>query len=796
MKTITAIFLTELRGNLSLIIGLLCLIAVHCFMQTIWITNGNLTIPYAVETLIMLLIGIMIIKSLWRDAPFRRERFLATRPSRLSHTFLGKYAAFVTVVALPLASVEWIKSKYFFFGFSQQLAAASQNFLLFAAIIAALFPCVWWLHNKKSIVLFIVCVALTFAANHYYQGQKPQAWKGSTHLGIPYSHFMLMIFFTCFAVLANLRFVKLVKIPTILSCLLIGLIVTISMIATVKMVTFHNQNKEASRLKIFEFLAERYSANYNHRKYGYIQIAMPNQSQKHHLVSNYIVGICINKKNFTTWYQDRTNIYDSLTATIQERYANANDDRPYETPRMRNMPIAVPWEILQTKTNDIEFELEQSYERWEIALDLPLIAGSHESEGTISCCVSEHFQKARGSNYFNMLNQGLTIAFTQNRPFSRLWTLNDKDQHYRIKIYEPKTGKLYQPSRLITRASTLSNIQHELYSDIKERKYPDVVRFSSDSRILILKLRNEASNYYQWKSNEPVHMELMNDMYYSSTPQENQDSISLTQWLTSNPAPTSSAPVAEREDWVNRVIHYAKTHSRAMDFHHTTAEFKSAHHTHAAIFAKAHAEGRLTEELKDFQFCKSYPKDILKTYPSLAYDKNIIARYRLGNHPQELADAARKMIRLGTGGLYLSVCIAMPEKIGLTDEEWIEYFTLHECAELYEALESKGLIAERYNYISEEFIKRSRRYDLVLARNHPDALPWFRDFALNKSEDHNIYEIHQLILTYFEPSIKPVTKASDFEQYKLDVREWFLAQKIEDFRFDSKKQKYILTPKP
>jgi hypothetical protein len=138
----------------------------------------------------------------------------------------------------------------------------------------------------------------------------------------------------------------------------------------------------------------------------------------------------------------------------------------------------------------------------------------------------------------------------------------------------------------------------------------------------------------------------------------------------------------------------------------------------------------------------------------------------------------------------------MPEKIGLTDEEWIEYFTLHECAELYEALESKGLIAERYNYISEEFIKRSRRYDLVLARNHPDALPWFRDFALNKSEDHNIYEIHQLILTYFEPSIKPVTKASDFEQYKLDVREWFLAQKNEDFRFDSKKQKYILTPKP
>jgi hypothetical protein len=794
MKTIRAIYLTELRGNISLIIGLLCLIAVHCFMQTVWITNSNMTIPYAVETLIMLLTGILIIKSLWRDAPLRRERFLATRPSRLFHTFLGKYAAFLTVVALPLACAEWLKSHYFFFGFSQQVAAATQNFILFAAIIAALFPCVWWMHNKKSTSILIVCVALTFAANHYYHGQKPQAWKGATHLGIPYSHFMLIIFFTCFAALANLRIVKSVKIPTILSCILIGLISTISMATAVKMTTLHYRNHESIRLNICQLNSERYATNYNNRKYGTIQITLPKKSQNPQLTTNH-ARLIINKKDYTSWYQDR-NVYDSLFPAIRERYENANEPQRYESERTYNIPTAVPWEILQRKTNEIEFMIEQSVDRWEIALDLPLIAGAYASNGTISCFVAEQLQKGRGANRFNNTNQGLNFVVTRNKPFTPLWTFHDKDQHYRIQIYEPQTGKIYQTRGLPKRASALSNMQHDLYSDIKDENYPDVIRFSPDSRIIILKLRNEGKNYYEWKSSEPVLMELTNEMYYSPARQENQDSISLTQWLKSNPAPAITAPQSDCEDWVTRVIDYAKTHSLAMDFHRTTEEFRSAHRTHAAIFAKAHAEGRLTEELKDSQFCRSYPKDILKIHPSLAYDKNIIDSYWRGNLPQELADAARKMIRLGTGGKYLSVCIAMPEKIGLTEEEWREYFSLYESAELYQALANKRLIAEDNNFLSEEYVKRTQRYDLALACNHPDALKWFRDYVINNSKDQHIYQIRQWIIDYFEPTVKPITNASDFKQQIVDTRKWFLAQKIEDFRFDSKKRKYILTPKP
>jgi hypothetical protein len=156
-----------------------------------------------------------------------------------------------------------------------------------------------------------------------------------------------------------------------------------------------------------------------------------------------------------------------------------------------------------------------------------------------------------------------------------------------------------------------------------------------------------------------------------------------------------------------------------------------------------------------------------------------------------------------------AILLAVPQEIGLTEAEWLEYFRLNPEPEVYNALVGKVVTRERLDRAVDEILKSFRvqprtafispGLDLALARGRREAPRWLKEdfearIAASPGGHKSTAASHRHLETYFDPPKVDMPK-DPFGAMDKKV-EWFLAIDPDRFVFDPATRKYQLRNDP
>lgn len=511
MKIIRAIFLAELRGHRALALGIVTLLGLQGMLQTHWIYDATPMISLSVQAILALLCVLLLSKSLWHDAPLRKERYLATRPTNLLRLYLGKYAAFLAVIAVPSALVEFFCVRYFSFDLNIQAAAALQMFLIYASAIAAFIPVIWWMHSKKSIVMLVVMIVAAGVASNYYFWQKPQSYINEWSAGVPYSHFMILLLFAIFALMANLRLMlRLKKIQTIFSCVLIAIMIFLSLLISITISTrknHHGPEQNCDSVKLWTYSpAESNVVSY--------RVSMPHQEHDRVTASHWSFNdVKLNGKDYTPWYDDLSAAYpqkDEITSVIKHHYPQAKEIDAREEMN-RSASFTVPQELINKGIHNQKLSVKQRKYRWKIVFDLPLFEDNLQNYGNFSCEISGRNLKPMPS----FANRG-SVIFTERvvtiihcKPFASNKLAHDLNRMIQVCILDPAIGEFRRIYSENTHwDASLSDLSLQSYSlrGYNEKRGLDfkMLAYSEKSRVLILAAEIIEEKSYVYDSTKKI----------------------------------------------------------------------------------------------------------------------------------------------------------------------------------------------------------------------------------------------------------------------------------------------------
>jgi hypothetical protein len=153
--------------------------------------------------------------------------------------------------------------------------------------------------------------------------------------------------------------------------------------------------------------------------------------------------------------------------------------------------------------------------------------------------------------------------------------------------------------------------------------------------------------------------------------------------------------------------------------------------------------------------------------------------------------------------------LAVPQEVGLTENEWLEYFRLDPTSEVYNALAGKALPRELLDREADGILKSFRiqprtafispGLDLALARGRKEAPRWLKEdfearIAASPGGHKSTAASHRHLETYFDP---PKVDMPNDPFGAMDKKvEWFLAIDPSRFVFGPATRKYQLRNDP
>lgn len=801
MKIIRAIFLAELRGHRALALGILTLLGLQGMLQTHWIYDATPMISLSVQAILALLCVLLLSKSLWQDAPLRKERYLATRPTNLLRLYLGKYAAFLAVIAVPSALVEFLRVRYFSFDLNIQAAAALQMFLLYAFAIAGFISVIWWMHSKISIImLWITLIGAGYTTNYYF-GHKTQTYIYEWSAGVPYSDYMILLMLVCFALLATLRLLRLKRIHVLISCVMMAALVFVSIQWAIAILTRKSITGTVQKCQLASF----YSNTNRMEKVRTYQARVPFDYSASDFDTDSLWTfheLKLNGKDFTPWYNNIIGIganQSELFQVIQNRYPQAHNNHANHE-KDRTAFASVPFELSKDKLNRIQFTLQRQIYRWKIIMDLPLKVGAKASDQNFSCHIDEVSPRKQLPRIFgdtSSTHQRVAHVSLCN-PFKVSDQRLDLNLMHQLVIIEPSTGEIFTTQKnSISELPTTNPGKHYFYSvhcytipsSNMSFRYQS---YSADARVLILVPEVIEEKYYTWEHSASLSNQV-NQPQSDNFAFPSQGSQTPDSWLADHPTPSKEARLKEREAWVNQLIEYAKRNPRFIGVNDDSPILK-AHQMHVELFAKAHHEGRLPSGLKEYYFVKSYTRELLQRYPHIAYTPHVIWHFHRNGWSADLVDTARDALRNGENTTFELIILAEPELMKLTQEEWVEFYRMKCHAEAYQALKGRVLSAEVINQITDQYLAIHHDVEFGLARGHAEAPQWMKREALNSSSE--CISIPSRLKRYFELS-EPLPKHAENQKFLEEpVIEWLKKFDPSSYVYDPAKKKYIPKPTP
>ena len=794
MKIIRAIFLAELWGHRALALGIVTLLGLQGMLQTHWIYDATPMISLSVQAILALLCVLLLSKSLWHDAPLRKERYLATRPTNLLRLYLGKYAAFLAVIAVPSALVEFFCVRYFSFDLNIQAAAALQMFLIYASAIAAFIPVIWWMHSKKSIVMLVVMIVAAGVASNYYFWQKPQSYINEWSAGVPYSHFMILLLFAIFALMANLRLLWLKKCNALISCALIAVIVLVSMQFAIKVSTRKRSEGRVEKCHIAYFYSYPIQRG-NVRAY---QVTVPHGDFDLETESYWSFReVKLNDKDYTPWHGNISVIgsnKDEFFSPLKERYPHAHDFN-WRDDLNRAAAVSVPLELSEEMIFSKKIVLSHKKYRWKIIMDLPLHVGAKASNQNFSC----HIDAATPKNTFPMNRSASSshkqiVTVTQCNPFGEVDPSIDIRQMHKMMIIESASGEVFPNHNYIPFNRQISHYTYEVNTNQQRSQFAlENHTYSEHARVIIMAPEITEEKLYSWEHYSPLS-KLTNWPQEKLIQNKQSGYQSAASWFRENPSPTEQDSQTACQKWVDEFIDFTKKNPHSISVLGNSDQIMKAHKTHVELFAKAHHEGRLPSCLQDYSFVKSYSRDMVKKYPNLAHSRYVIYHFRNKGWSSDLVETAREMLRRGKGIYYEDIILAEPELMDLTLDEWVDFYRLRCNAEAYKVLKGRIISVEVINEITDQHLAANQNVELGLVRGHAQAPHWMKRDALNSQ--HACFSMPIYVRMYFELS-SPLPKYTDNHRLlKEPLIEWIRKFDPDAYVYDSAKQKYILKPTP
>jgi hypothetical protein len=794
MKIIGAIMVAELRGHKALALGIITLFALQGMTQTLWLYKTTPFIAICLQALLLLLVVLVLSKSLWHDAPLRKERYLATRPTNLPKLYLGKYAAFLLMIAAPSALVEFLRVRYFSFDLNIQAAAALQMFLLYAFAIAAFIPVIWWMHSKKSIVMIWVTIVGAGVASNYYFWKQPQSYINEWSAGVPYSHYMIMLMLAIFAVMANLRLLRLKKCHAMISCALMAVGVFVSMQLAINVSARKRPEEPVRKCHIANF----YSYPIQRGNVRAFQAKVPHDDFDLDTESYWSFRkVKLNDQDYTPWYGNISVIgshKDEIFRTLKERYPHAKDYE-WRDDLNRAASVSVPLELSEEMLYSKKILLSHKKYRWKIIMDLPLHVGAKANNQKFSC----HINSATPKNIHPMNRSASSshqriVTVTQCNPFGEVNPRIDIRQLHKMMIIESVSGEVF-PNHSYTsfnRQNLHYNYEVNTYQKRSQFELENHT-YTEHARVIIMIPEITEEKLYSWEHHAPP----------SKLPDLPKEELienkllgykSASSWFQENPSPSDQDSQTVCQIWVDEFIDFAKKNPQSLNRLDNSDPIMKAYKTHVDLFAKAHHEGRLPSCLQDYDFVKFYSRDLVKKHPNLAHSRYVILHFRDKGWSSYLVETARDMLRRGKGIYYEDIILAEPELMNLTLDEWVDFYRLRCNAEAYKALKGRIISVQVINEITDQHLAANQNVELGLVRGHAQAPYWLKRDALNSQ--HACFSMPIYVGIYFELS-SPLPKYTDNHRLlKEPLIEWIHKFDPDAYVYDSAKQKYILKPTP
>lgn len=819
MRTFQACLMAEFRRALPFLPWLLGLHAMTLGARTRWAGEFSNQLVAVIEWMCLTIPLLVAVISLWRDAPLRRERFLSTRPQRFLPLLSAKWIALTLIIVLPFGIVDFIALKTGGFSGKFLWLGTLQTLLLFLAALCALFPAVWWWRGVSSAftalgVTFAALITSGFLLSRQIGNRN---LHGGEALGFPLGAMLVLTFLVVLAItsaafLYLLRKPKdLIRIPAfaVLACLSlwIGLRVAVRPPAADEVV------------KPSLVAVSRMSPGYQEAKYEWFNAQTPSMPPEADIEVVWSFSkLKIDGRDSRPWTQRGPSndpksyqVRSAVARRCGNSFAIPGAEPAYHFPTIAMMP----GDTKRHRSHEIEFELLETHYRWEVVADMPLKEGA-----SVGLSDSRWMIVTYRPDVFLRPEQNLGKDALEVRKLSSdLWMssrssrnmFHRPDEDYPC-IGDPASGVMI-PIQLQGRSPGVSSVVNQTCS-LKSWGYnEDKIDFSRDLRFVVLRPTVVRRISHAWKSPEPVDLWTSFAPYSQEPRNEKLKGINLLEWFGKNPVPPQDASVAEAESWFAEfypLLRANEDHTRDRDtFSKTLAAFSPFVIRHPQVALKATEKHSDLSWLLQSAIRKNLPRDTPQRLPEYATNRFLMESFIEKGWAGDLAKTARDETRKGMAWKVTQILLAVPQEIGLTETEWLEYFRLSPGSEVYNALAGKVLPQGELDREADEILKSFRvmpsthfispGLDLALARGRKEAPRWLKEdfearIAASPGSHKSSAASHRHLETYFEPPKVDMPK-DPFGAMDKKI-EWFLTIDPDRFVFDPATRKYQLRNDP
>lgn len=521
---IAAVIRAEFRRALPLLPWLLACHAITLGLRTRWSDEVTPQLAGIVEWATWSLALLVLVGSIWQDSPSRPERFLASRPMASKPLFFAKLAALLLMVALPFIAVEfgtllWAEqsARILFLGTAQTA--------LFAVVaVLAAFPLVGFWRSAPvafsglGVAFFAGALVIRLFGNHPLNAHGPR-WVGLDYLLTPP---VLLVTLTLAGSLSTALMRLLRRRPEALLRIAVftaGICLALHASLVLRTRPRTSKSAENAALVSLKYTPFQYAEGWGTR----LDITPPSELKDASLIRlRQFTRIRVNGRDALRWTKPSAGQNDGSIQSYPIQHALRQHIGPVVQLPDAYHPEDEPATALIDDVYppdpplEIAAQIQETNYRWQVVADLPLRVGATAAHG-------DHRWRVRHvSEIPNFSGRaGLSVAFVET--FPNLWLgkhlPTESDPHYRdlVLLLNPSNGELRwmqlfagsreggdQRKSLVSRSGSCSLYPEDPVEMIRTGNQIREVNWSSAHRLLVLRLTEEKTVHYDWRSNGPI----------------------------------------------------------------------------------------------------------------------------------------------------------------------------------------------------------------------------------------------------------------------------------------------------
>ncbi len=829
MKALAAVMKAEFRRAMPFVPWIVVTHAMTYGAHTRWAMEFSAQMIALIEWLSGSLAALVAVRSLWWDAPLRRTRFLATKPMPILPLIAGKGLGLSLMLVAPFGIVEglvqWslgIRGEYLMLGILQMT-------LLHLVALAALFPVVWWWRGLASAICGGALAAAAVIASATVVARQPgnlNPYSGTPN-SLPFSLAFIFVSLCLLLVVCSLglpllrkwhrtRFVLFAVLTASCFCSGLGIATRppepdetvypklVNLIPGQAVVGL--KRIETLTASVADGLAERdldIRWNYSKLKIDRRDLSLMTPIQG------------------DNWSVDLTSF--QFREATAKRFGGGFLPNKFDPVYVRPALSVVDDGTCSGPGKEIDLELLETRYRWEVAVDLPLKEGAEASFDSSRLRIVRARESPRSHRFSTFAGRivsmgGVQISVVNSEVWmDSLWTRRkfyDPGGGCLALIVDPLTGQTEGLEMISTTGFTAAK-QRVYYSrekfDFGDKRFEkEGLDWSHDLRLVVMQPRMVGRVAHAWKSPGKVRFAPIESRQSPPAIPVAPSGVDIVSWVGLHPVPSRDASAQEVKKWFDDFLPLMKSLDKRGSHQDIPAEADNA----MVEFVKNHPDVAVLAVRAWWDFpwfvhdsiSRNLPRDVITRFPELATNGFIQSCFSNNGWTADLANAARDKARSGQAWAVDSILMSVPEKLGLSEEEWMEYFRMRRTVDVYNALADKVVSRARMDEEVDSVLdhlqahsgtmRTSPMFELAMAIGSKHVPRWMHEDLQREMEKMNpdYYSlIRRLDAHFVQPDLDLPEKVIDAMKVKAS---WFLGIDPARFVFDPTIRKYQLRPNP